>query len=222
MRSPYHHRIDPRARPRALQFPRREGRTSVKPRYLIVILGSAGSLRPLVEIVRQLPPNLDAAVVVLIHRGARSKSYLSAILSRAGRLSAALAVDREELERGRIYVAPAGDRHTVVEGRTVRLVAGPKVRFLRPAGDPLLYSAAVAFGPRAVAVILSGMGQDGEAGAAAIKRAGGTVLVQSISEAAYPSMPRYAMAVTEPDACLATAEIASRLAALGAPVASAA
>lgn len=185
--------------------------TSTEPGYLIAIVGSAGSLSPLIAIVRGLAADLDATVVVLVHRGAKDRSYLPAILSRSTRLPVTPAVDGEHLERARIYVAPPGQFHTTIEGRTIRLLAGPKVRYQRPAGDPLLYSAAAAFGSHAVGVVLSGMGQDGEAGVAAIKSAGGNVVVQSLAEAEYQSMPRHAMAVAAPDACLAAAEIAPRL-----------
>ncbi|HVV48244.1 MAG TPA: chemotaxis protein CheB [Polyangia bacterium] len=192
-------------------------KTNVPPRHLIAIVGSRGGLKPLVTIVRDLPLDLDAAVVVLIHRGATTKSHLAEILSRATSLPVAFAVDGERLERGRIYVVPPGDRHALIQGRTIRLVAAPRVHYHRPAGDPLLYSAAAAFGPDAIGVILSGMGRNGEAGVAAIKQGRGKVFVQSVVEAEYPSMPRHAMAAAEPDACLMAAEIAPRLAALCAP-----
>ena len=209
--------------PASVQLPAPSSiRTSAAPEYLIAIVGSAGSLRPLVEIVRFLPADLDAAVVVLIHRGAKGKSHLPAILSRATRMPVAPAVDGERLERARIYIAPPGECHTVIEGRTIRLQAGPKVRYHRPAGDPLLYSAAAAFGPHSIGVVLSGMGHNGEAGIGAIKAAGGRVFVQSLAEAEYPSMPRHALAVAEPDACLAAADIAPKLFALCGPVSSAA
>lgn len=66
------------------------------------------------------------------------------------------------------------------------------------------------------------MGGNVEPGAAAVRRAGGRVFVQSLSEAEYASVPRHALAIVEPDACLPAAEIAPRLAASGRPLSSAA
>lgn len=115
---------------------------------------------------------------------------------------------------GRIYVAPR-DQHLVVEASGVlRFNRGPKQHHTRPAVDPLFVSAAQAYGPRAVGVILTGMGDDGVTGLIAISIAGGVTLVQSPSEAPHPSMPRNALARDHVAAAIPMSEMPAALASL--------
>lgn len=181
------------------------------PTHLVSIVGSMGSLDPLLAIVPELTPGLDAAVVVLIHRAPKHKTYLEELLSRATSLSVGTFTDGAPLERGRIYVVPSGDRHAYVDARSLHLVNGPRIGFQRPSGDPLLRSAAAAFGPAAVAVILSGLGHNGTGGVAEIERAGGKVLVQSLAEAAQTEMPEHALRTVAPDLCAPAAQLGRRV-----------
>ncbi len=183
-----------------------------------MIVGSAGSLQPLRRIVGALTPDLDAAFVIVTHRSVATHSYLTQILSRASTAPVVNAIDGTILRPGWVYVTPPGDRHISIDGRIIRFVAGPKVHLHRPAGDPLFESAARSFGKRAIGIVLSGMGRNGEAGLAAITRAGGKAFVQLPAEAEWPSMPEHALEVVEPDLCASGAEIASRVVALCRPI----
>lgn len=109
-----------------------------------------------------------------------------------------------------IYVAPA-DFHLTVSSSHMFLSKGPKVNRHRPAIDPLFQSAAGAFGPRLIGVLLSGYLDDGTAGLAAIKQCGGIAVVQDPSDALVPNMPRNALAQVGVDYSLAAAEIAPLL-----------
>jgi two-component system chemotaxis response regulator CheB len=102
------------------------------------------------------------------------------------------------LEAGRIYVAPP-DRHLLVDGNRVRVVRGPRENLVRPAIDPLFRTAAVSYGNRVVAVVLSGTRADGSVGADAVSRCGGTVIVQDPTDAWFPEMPLNAIARDHPD-----------------------
>ena len=108
------------------------------------------------------------------------------ILARAGALPAALARDGDRVSPGRILVA-APDHHLVVEGDRVRVTRGARENLHRPSIDVLFRSAAVAWGPAVIAVLLSGMLDDGTAGLWSVKRRGGYALVQDAEDAEYPT-----------------------------------
>jgi two-component system, chemotaxis family, protein-glutamate methylesterase/glutaminase len=158
---------------------------------VLVVGGSAGSVQPLVQIVRDLPRDLPAAVLVTIHIGEQSR--LPQILSRSGPLRATQARDSEVLELGRIYVAPPG-RHLIIRNGLALLGPGPRVNRHRPSVDVMFASAAEWVARRAVAVVLSGVLDDGAVGAALIDQVGGQVLVQDPNEAEFAGMPRAALA----------------------------
>jgi two-component system, chemotaxis family, protein-glutamate methylesterase/glutaminase len=153
--------------------------------------GSAGSVQPLVEIVRGLPGDLAAVVLITIHIGEQSR--LPQILSRSGPLQATHVRDREVLEHGRIYIAPPG-RHLIARDGLALLSPGPQVNRHPPAVDVMFASVAQWAAGRTVAVVLSGALDDGAVGAAIVAQAGGQVLVQDPAEAEFASMPRSALA----------------------------
>lgn len=159
---------------------------------IIVVGASAGGVEALSRLAGELPRDLRAAVLVVLHVS-RGRSVLPEILTRSGRLRAFHPDDGETLEYGRIYVAPP-DRHLVVEPGRVRVVASAAENGVRPAVDPLFRSAARAYGSRVVAVLLTGSLDDGTAGIAAVKAAGGVTIVQDPEEALAPGMPRSAIA----------------------------
>ena len=102
-----------------------------------------------------------------------------------------LAEPWETPEPNRVYFA-YGDRHLILEPETGRFRSdeGPPVNFLRPAADPLFFSAAEGFGPYALGVVMTGLGRDGARGARKIRQAGGQVLIQSPESATLPFMPQ--------------------------------
>lgn len=180
---------------------------------MVIGLGaSAGGVEALAALVRDLPPTLEAAVLVVLHISPAGTSVLSQILDRAGPLPAVAAADGEPLRRGTIYVAPP-DRHLRVEDGSIALSAGPRENGHRPAIDPTFRSVA-AYGGNAVGAILSGTRDDGTQGLARIKAAGGTVLVQDPQEALFPAMIVSALTNVDVDETLPVAGIARRLAEL--------
>ncbi|HET9395454.1 MAG TPA: chemotaxis protein CheB [Nitrospiraceae bacterium] len=177
----------------------------------IVAFGaSVGGLEALRTIIGALPQDFPAAVFVTLHVGANS-SALPWILERAGSLPAVHPRDAQVFEPGTIYVAPP-DHHMVVEaGRKVRLTKGPRENWARPAIDPLFRSAARAYGPAVIGVVLSGGLNDGAAGLMEIKRSGGVAIVQDPMDAFCPEMPRSALANTHVDHVAESAQIGSLL-----------
>lgn len=175
-------------------------------RDIIVIGGSSGATRPLQRILRQLPPDLPAAVFVVIHISARSLGLLTTVAAAAGHLPVRQAEEGMPIEPGHVYIA-APDRHLIiVEGR-IRLGKGPRENMVRPAIDPLFRSAAAAYGPRVIGVILSGLLSDGAAGLEAVKRCGGMAVVQDPSDATADEMPRRALEAATVDLCVPSAKL---------------
>jgi two-component system chemotaxis response regulator CheB len=166
---------------------------------IVVIGASAGGIEALKELVGELPEELPAALFVVLHLPVGGTSILPAILDRAGRLPAAhVGAEGAEISPGRIYAAPP-DFHIQLEEGRVEAIAGPPENGHRPAIDPLFRSAAHAFGPRVVGVILSGALDDGTLGLRAVKAHGGVTLVQDPKSALHAGMPESAIALSAPD-----------------------
>jgi two-component system chemotaxis response regulator CheB len=179
-------------------------------RDLIVIGASAGGVEALRKIVALLPDDLPAAILVVLHIWPEGPSLLPQILNSAGPLTAVHPYDGEALEYGRIYVAPP-DFHLMVEPGMVRVMRGPKENRHRPAVDPLFRSVAAAYGPRVVACVLSGSMDDGTAGALAVKRHGGMVIVQDPAGAIHKGMPESTIENVVVDCVLPLDAIAPKL-----------
>lgn len=175
---------------------------------------SAGGIEPLERIVRHLPPSFPIPLLVVVHVSASGISVLPQILSRAGPLRALHARHGEALAPG-VYVAPP-DHHLLVREDGLSLSRGPQENGHRPAVDVLFRSAARTFGPRVAAVVLSGSLDDGAAGLAAVKGAGGVAVVQDPADAAYPGMPASALDRVDPDHVAPAEGIAEFLVALAA------
>lgn len=177
---------------------------------IIVIGASAGGVEALSYLVAQLPHNLPAAVFVVQHTTPNGPGLLVTILDRAGPLETRIAENGEAIQRGMIYLAPP-DQHLLVDKDRVRIARGPRENRARPAIDPLFRSAAVAYSTRVIGVVLTGMLDDGTAGLLAVKRCGGTTVVQHPDDAMYKDMPTSALANVEVDHCLPLSDIGRML-----------
>lgn len=175
-------------------------------RDIIVIGGSAGATAPLKDILGRLPPDLPAAVFIVLHIPARGLGILSTVASAAGPLPVRQAENGMKVENGRIYIA-APDHHLLVYDSHIVLGRGPRENMVRPAIDPLFRSAAMYYGPRVIGVVLSGLLSDGASGLNAIKRCGGVALVQDPGDATADEMPRRALEATEVDLVVPSARL---------------
>lgn len=163
------------------------------PGHDILLIGaSAGGVQALSTVVGGLPRDLPAAVFVVLHIAPYGRSAMPSILSRAGVLPATHAEDGEPIEPGRVYVAPA-DHHLMLEPGRVRLSRAPTENGQRPSVDVLFRSAAQAYGPRCIGVVLTGNLDDGTIGLAVVKKYGGLAVAEDPEDADYPSMPRSAI-----------------------------
>jgi two-component system chemotaxis response regulator CheB len=179
------------------------------PSRTFVVASSAGGLNALLTLLPPLPADFPAPVICVQHMHPHQPSLMVDILARRCALRIAFAADGTLPEAGLLLVAPP-DRHTVIaeDGHT-RLWDGPPVNHVRPSADLLFSSAAAVMGAGTVAVVLSGTGHDGAAGAAAVREAGGTVLVQAPQSCDFPGMVDSTMRLVEPDEVLPIAEMAA-------------
>jgi two-component system chemotaxis response regulator CheB len=179
---------------------------------VIVIGASAGGVEALSRVVSELPRDIRASILVVLHVS-RGRSLLPEILSRSGRLPAEHPTDGEPLQYGRVYVAPP-DHHLIVHDGAARVVHSASENGVRPAVDPLFRSAARNYGSRVVGVILTGALDDGTAGVVAIKEAGGITIAQDPQEAFSSGMPRSAIATGRIDHVLPLRDVPVMLTAL--------
>lgn len=194
-----------------------KGKRVTMPKRTIVVIGaSAGGLSAFRTIVGALPADFPAALFIIQHVAATGPGLLPELLASAGPLPARHAVDGAAIRPGTITVAPP-DQHLLIQRGHVHLVRGPKENGFRPAIDAGLRSAALAYGPQMIGVILTGMLDDGTAGLLAVKRYGGLAIVQEPEEAPYPSMPANARRYVAVDLVCPIAEIAPNLVKLVTP-----
>jgi two-component system chemotaxis response regulator CheB len=153
---------------------------------LVALLASAGGLGALSIVLRDLPAEFAAALVVQQHLGGNT-SVLPTILARRSRMPVGWALDAQQVKPGNVIVCPPG-RHMELmpDGScSLRKLEGRLERRF----DVLLASMASSYGARCLAVVLSGAGRDGAEGTLAMKSAGSLVIAQSPETAEYPSMP---------------------------------
>ncbi|HLX57872.1 MAG TPA: CheR family methyltransferase [Ktedonobacteraceae bacterium] len=154
---------------------------------LVVVGSSAGGVEALSTLIGTLPVDFPAPIVLAQHLDPNRPSALDMILQRRTHLSVVLVHSHTSLEPGKVYVVPSNYHATIRDGYVE--LQGDHDKRPRPSVDMLLSSAARAYGDRLIAVILTGSGSDGAAGAVDVKNAGGTVIVQDPKTARYPSMP---------------------------------
>ena len=177
---------------------------------VIAIGGSAGALEVLVDMLAALPPTFPAAVVIVVHLPADSDGSFAALLRSRCLLEVSEAEDKQVPASGGIYVAPA-DYHLLFERHgSLALSADPPVHYSRPSIDVLFESAARAFGPRLLGILLSGASADGALGLSTMKDCGALTWVQSPQSARVPLMPREALALA-PHSALTVEEMTRNL-----------
>lgn len=188
-------------------------------RDIIVIGSSAGGVEALQRILQQLPADLGASVAVVQHLAATRDPLLVGLLRRSTALTVGWAEQGESIRHGRVYVAPP-DLHLLFTNGHLHLTRTARESHARPSIDKLFRSAAAVHGSRVIAVLLTGMLDDGVAGLRAIHDAGGVVIVQDPQDAAFPDLPARALLVVPVDETLPLDRIgAALLRIVGTPVA---
>ena len=178
---------------------------------IVALAASAGGLNSLTHVLSALPEDFPAALVVVQHLDPRHRSLMADILARRTHSRVHEASEGDRVAPGIAFIAPA-NRHLLVNpDHTLSLTQTELVHFVRPSADLLFESVAASHRDRAIAVVLSGSGHDGEMGVRAIKKMGGTVIVQDRESSEFSGMPDAALRTGVVDFVLPLAEIAPAL-----------
>ncbi len=178
-----------------------------QPKFVIVVGASAGGLKALSEFVGQLEAGMDAAVFIVMHLSRTGISdFLMLQVQKFTKLPCQVAVDGAAIKAGQVYIGPP-NTHLLVKKGSIILGRGPEENRWRPSIDVLFRSAAAAYSTRAIGVILTGLLDDGTTGMLAIKRSGGSCIVQDPNEAEFPDMPLSVLNNMEVDYSISLAEM---------------
>jgi two-component system chemotaxis response regulator CheB len=178
---------------------------------LVAIGASWGGLDAFRDLLRELPADLDAALVVAQHRSPESHpTALRDLLGAITRLTVREASDKDALRPGTVYIA-APDYHLLVDHGSLSLSTDEPVQHARPSIDVLLESAAESYRERCVGIVLTGANDDGAHGLARVAELGGVTIVQDPDDAARDEMPRAALAAVPSARVARAADIAPLL-----------
>jgi two-component system chemotaxis response regulator CheB len=177
---------------------------------LVAIGASLGGFIAVRAVLEGLPKNLGCGIVVAQHRANDPYSRLVELLAKTCPLPLIEPEDKTPIEPNHVYLAPS-DYHMLVEPGFVSLSVDPPLLYARPSIDILFESVADSYGSAAIGVILTGSNEDGAQGAAAIKRAGGKLVVQDPKTAQSPVAPLAVLAKTAVDCVVTVEDVASTL-----------
>lgn len=177
-----------------------------RPKAIVGIGASAGGLESLELLFDNMPPNSGMAFVVVQHLSPDFKSLMDELLGRHSSMPIALAEDGMTVAPNHVYLIPPRKEMTIRGSCLYLTDKDPKPAFSRPI-DRFFVSLAEDAREKAVAVVLSGSGSDGARGVQAIKKAGGTVIVETPATARFDGMPVSAIATGTVDHLCAPAEI---------------
>ncbi|HEX4509297.1 MAG TPA: chemotaxis protein CheB [Burkholderiaceae bacterium] len=183
----------------------------------IVIGASAGGFGALLRVLAPLPANFPLPCAIVVHLPDQHDSRLAELFGYRIAPRVREARDKETIEPGTVYFAPAGYHLLIEQDRNFALSGEERVNYARPSIDVLMLSAADAYGPNLCGIVLTGANADGADGLAGIRIAGGLAVVQDPRDAEAETMPRAAIQRAKPDLVLSLADIATLLLALGRP-----
>lgn len=181
---------------------------------LVVIGASLGGLSAILAVLKRLPQDLPVPVLVVQHRGPTSDGGLVDLLQQHTGLTVVEAEDKAALVPATVFVAPADYHLLVEEGGSLALSTEGPVRSARPSIDVLFETAAEAYGPALIGVLLTGASADGAAGLAQLKARGGRAIVQDPATAECATMPAAGIAAAPVDYILPLERIGDHLVSL--------
>ena len=173
----------------------------------VVIGGSAGSFQGIVKILSQLPADFPLPIIMCLHRLKHVRNGFVEALSIKSIMEVTEPFDKENIKRGRVYLAPANYHLSIELGNYFSLSTEEMINNSRPAIDITLGTAAYVYRNKLIGILLSGANKDGALGMKYIKDKGGLTIVQEPSECMIDTMPTAAMNVTTIDHVLKTDDI---------------
>ncbi|MGW0805608.1 chemotaxis protein CheB [Nonomuraea sp. NPDC002799] len=178
---------------------------------VVALIASAGGIDALSRVLAPLPAELGATILAALHQDPLRPSHLAAILQKRTDLAVTVAENNSEMRPGTVMVVPPGQHLLVTAQAKIGLIEAGDLPPARPSADLLLATLAVTCGPRALAVILTGMGHDGQAGVRAIAHCGGTVIAQDQASSKFFAMPSAAIDTHHVKEVVALDDIASAI-----------
>lgn len=180
--------------------------------YRMLAIGfSAGGIPLIKRILKALPKNYPLPIVIVVHLAGGETSHFAEMLDKTARLPVRMAVDKEAILPGQVYIAPP-DYHLLVEKSRnsapfFTLSLDEPVRSVRPSIDVLFESAAEAYETGLISVLLSGANSDGMDGMAYVKQLGGLGIVLDPKESEFTTMAEAAIRKVEVDYVVGMDEI---------------
>ena len=180
--------------------------------YEAVVIGaSAGGLGALQTLLSNIGKKFQLPMLIVQHLHPESEDYLGQLLKSYCHLKFKEADDKEPIQSGTVYYAPANYHLLVSSDRSLVLNVDEKVNYCRPSVDVLFETAADVFGSHLIGIILTGSNQDGAVGMATIKKKGGLTIAQDLKEAEVDAMPRAAIELVKVDHILTLEKIGKLL-----------
>jgi two-component system chemotaxis response regulator CheB len=185
---------------------------------VVALVASAGGIHALSTVLAGLSADIPAAVVVVQHLTPTGPSALSDILAGRCAMRVRTVGDGDRLEAGTVLITPPGRHVLLTADEVVALIETDDLPPPRPSGDLLLTSLAVTARSRAIAVVLTGSGHDGQSGVRAVHRCGGRVIAQDEQSSQHFGMPGAAIATGVVDRIVPLNQIADVITAMIEPV----
>ena len=180
--------------------------------YEAIVIGvSSGGMNAMKIIFSQLPKEFNIPIIIVQHIGSNSENMWIKLLNDKSNIELKEADEKEKIEKGKVYVAPANYHLLIERNKTFTLTIDERVNYARPSIDVLFETAAEAYKNKLIGVVLTGSNNDGTLGLKRIKECGGLTIVQDPDTAESYFMPASAIASIKPDHILPLEEIVKLL-----------
>ena len=180
--------------------------------YEAIVIGvSSGGMNAMKIIFSQLPNEFGIPIIIVQHIGSHSENMWIKLLNERSNIELIEAEEKEKIEKGKVYIAPANYHLLIERDKTFTLTIDERVNYARPSIDVLFETAAEAYQNKLIGVVLTGSNNDGTKGLQRIKECGGLTIVQDPDTAESYYMPASAIASFLPDHILPLEEIVKLL-----------